>query len=128
MVKRVLHAIIELQLWQMKFWRQGPLQDTSCERSIGSFKHAIEVHCCLSLHGIFHFIELLSQTLHKMVIIMSKLPHVFSCTLSLAVLRATGFLVMSVMAASMIRNVTALKVGLVFQLFILPHQLLYIRC
>ena len=112
MVKRVLHAIIELQLWQMKFWRQGALQDTSCERSIGSFKHAIEVHCCLSLHGILHLIQFPPQALLHMIVTMHGL---------LNVIRAANFFVMSAAVASLKGIVTALRTHLTLQLFILFH-------
>ena len=60
-----------------EFWRQGALQDTGCKRRICPFKHAIQVHCCLSLRGILHFAELFPQILHQIVI--ATLLYLFPC-------------------------------------------------
>ena len=128
MVEGVLCTVIELQLQQTKFWRQGALQKTGYKGRICPFKHAIQVHCCLSLHGIFHFVKLLPQILHQMVVVKCRLSSVLCRIFSIAIPKAAGFLIMFATTSPMMRSVTVLWTGSLLQLFVLSHQLLYIHC
>ena len=59
---------------------------------------------------------------------MHRLSCVFDCIFSLTVFRTASRLVMSTTTASMMRGIVALWASSAFQLFILLHQLFYIRC
>ena len=121
MVKGFFCFVIEFQLREAKLRRQWAFQNTSGERRVCSFEHAIQVHGCFSLHGIFHLVQLPPQALHHLIITMRQLLSMFKSIHAPTILGAVSFIVVSAVVVSLERSVASFKTCTTLQVLILFH-------
>ena len=125
MVQRILSVVVDLQLRDKKFGRQGALQNTSCKGWVGPFDHAIQVHCWLSLHGVLDLVQLLSHVFHHLITTTSWLHGMFGSIPS-AILWTIGLVIIVIAITSRLWHSRIPRACPSLQFFIPFHQFLHV--
>ena len=128
MIKRIFHAVIDLQLWKFKLGGKRALKYLGSERWVCPLKHSIKIYD--NFHSTFDLIQLFSHGFEHPIFIRRGLPSSFRG--GFAATWTVVFIIIPI--TSYQRSVASLRMSSVLGTFsllefcILLHQLLDIGC